>query len=118
MSYMSAMRTFAQCADANIEVPGYCHGPLSDAKCKCSSEWSTLPTQCRPALHTSRLSTPIAEVRCCVAVAHFAALANHQVCQGGVTQNIGFHIRIPFNVHVPVSCSARADVCVCLSISV
>ena len=29
---MEAMRQFAQCADANLEVPGYCHGSLSDAK--------------------------------------------------------------------------------------
>ena len=34
VSYMSAMRTFAQCIDANIEVPGYCHGSLTDAKGK------------------------------------------------------------------------------------
>ena len=60
-SYMTAMRTFAQCVDANIEVPGYCHGPITDA----------------------------------------SALANHQVCVNGVTSNIAFHIRIPFNVHVP-----------------
>ena len=26
------MRTFAQCVDANMEMPGYCHGPLTDAK--------------------------------------------------------------------------------------
>ena len=35
VSYMSAMRTFAQCVNANIEVPGYCHGSLTDAKGKC-----------------------------------------------------------------------------------
>lgn len=34
VSYMSAMRTFAQCVNANIEVPGYCHGSLTDAKGK------------------------------------------------------------------------------------
>jgi hypothetical protein len=33
-SYMTAMRAFAVCADANIEVPGYCHGP-----------WNTLDPQ-------------------------------------------------------------------------
>jgi len=31
-SFMEAMRAFAMCADANVEVPGYCHGAIADAK--------------------------------------------------------------------------------------
>ena len=31
-SYSKAMRAFAQCAEANMERPGYCHGSLSSAE--------------------------------------------------------------------------------------
>ena len=31
-SYMTAMRGFAQCAEASLETPGYCHGALSSAE--------------------------------------------------------------------------------------
>merc|ERR1712093_209654 len=31
-SYMSAMRAFAECAAANEEAQGYCHGALADAR--------------------------------------------------------------------------------------
>ena len=30
-SYAEAMRAFAQCADAEVEAPGYCHGSLATA---------------------------------------------------------------------------------------
>ena len=60
-SYMEAMRAFAECADAEMEPVGYCHGSLGDA----------------------------------------SKLANHDVCLNGATTNIGFHLRIPFRVHMP-----------------
>ncbi len=81
-SFSDAMRAFAVCADAAMEAPGYCHGSLQSA----------------------------------------ASLANHVVCRGtqqnneewrvgvdagGATENIGFHIRIPFRVHMPGSYSFR-----------
>jgi len=31
-SYSKAMRAFAQCAEANMEAPGYCHGSLNSAE--------------------------------------------------------------------------------------
>jgi len=31
-SYMTAMRAFAQCAEANMEAPGYCHGALNSGE--------------------------------------------------------------------------------------
>jgi hypothetical protein len=31
-SYMTAMRAFATCAEANMEAPGYCHGALTTAE--------------------------------------------------------------------------------------
>jgi len=30
-SYAEAMRAFAQCADAEVEAAGYCHGSLATA---------------------------------------------------------------------------------------
>jgi hypothetical protein len=81
-SFADAMRAFAVCADAAMEPPGYCHGSLTSA----------------------------------------ASLANHVVCRGnqqnnedwrvgvdagGMTENIGFHVRIPFRVNMPGSYSFR-----------
>ena len=81
-SFSEAMRAFAVCAEASMEPPGYCHGSLL------SGEF----------------------------------LANHVVCQGtntnnedwrvgtdagGATTDIGFHIRIPFRVHMPGSYTFR-----------
>ena len=72
-SYMTAMRAFAECAEVLPEPVGYCHDSIQDA----------------------------------------AYLANHDVCGGapqddpstedvdeslGATTDIGFHIRIPFQV--------------------
>jgi hypothetical protein len=74
-SYMTAMQAFAACADVVPEPVGYCHGSLASA----------------------------------------AHLANHEVCMGapaddpstpdvdeslGSTENIAFHIRIPFIVQL------------------
>lgn len=36
-----------------------------------------------------------------------ASLGNQVVCTGGVTTNIGYHVRIPFRVHMPGSYSFR-----------
>lgn len=74
-SYMTAMQAFAACADVTPEPVGYCHGSLMSA----------------------------------------SHLANHEVCTGtvddpstpdvdesqGATENIGFHIRVPFVVNLP-----------------
>ena len=72
---MTAMQAFAACADVTPEPVGYCHGSLMSA----------------------------------------SHLANHEVCTGtvddqstpdvdesqGATENIGFHIRVPFVVNLP-----------------
>ena len=72
-SYMTAMRAFAECAEVYPEPVGYCHDSIQDA----------------------------------------GYLANHDVCGGlpeddpatedvnealGATTDIGFHVRIPFQV--------------------
>ena len=39
---------------------------------------------------------------CHGSISSAAALSNQAVCQNAVNTNIGFHVRIPFRVYMPV----------------
>jgi hypothetical protein len=78
-SYMTAMRAFAACAAAQPEPAGYCHGSLKDASMLSNNG------NCAGAMVMNRADDPTTP-------------DTDESTQTYPIENIGFHIRIPFEV--------------------
>ena len=99
-NFMSAMRAFAQCADAAIETPGYCHGSLNDARTLANQDVCTPPAGCG-----GRVTSWLADGACLTATGAGTTCNAGGTCDGldaascaCAIHDIGFHIRIPFIV--------------------